>query len=507
VSASSERSVSYWARTANVGEAPPLTEDQRADVVIIGGGIIGLSTAYELACEGRGVVVLDRGPIGGGMSSRTSAHLASELDDYYHELIALRGLEESRVYHRSQVAALDRIEQIVGSESLDCDFARIDGYLFGAPEADPVLLDREVDAARQIGFAGVEWAGRAPFSGVESGRCLRFPRQARFHPVKYLHGLLECIRRRGGRVFAHSPVVKVEEAGERVAAATESGRTVEAGFGVVATNSPINDVLAIHTKQAPYRTYVIAAPVAAGAVTDALYWDTLDPYHYVRLQQGDASGDVLIIGGEDHKSGEAGDAEQRFADLASWARRHFPEMGLVSDRWSGQVLEPVDYLPYAGRNPGNERIYIATGDSGEGLSNGVAASLLIRDLIVGRANAWAEVYDPKRVTVRAAGEFVRENVDVVASFAERLTGGELASVDDLRPGEGAIIREGLKKIAAFRNLDNRVHRHSAACTHVGCIVKWNAFEQCWDCPCHGSHFAPDGRVLNGPAFRPLAPAD
>lgn len=490
-----------------IGEAPALNDDLHADVVIVGAGIVGLSTAYELACEGRAVAVLDRGPIGGGMSSRTTAHLASELDDYYYELIDLRGLEESRAYHQSQVAALDRIEQIVGSESLDCDFARVDGYLFGAPETDPALLDREMEAAQQIGFAGVEWAPRAPFDGVDSGRCLRFPRQARFHPVKYLHGLLEGIGRRGGRVFAHSPVVKVEEVGHHVVATTEDGRTVQAGFGVVATNSPIHDVLAIHTKQAPYRTYVIAAPVARGTVTDALFWDTLDPYHYVRLQPRDASDDVLIIGGEDHKSGEADDAEQRFADLESWARRHFPGMGGISDRWSGQVLEPVDYLPFAGRNPGNERIYVATGDSGEGLSNGVAASLLIRDLIVGRDNAWAAVYDPRRATLRAAGEFVRENIDVVASFAERLTGGEVASVDDLGPGEGAIIREGLKKVAVFRDSDHRLYRLSAACTHVGCIVKWNAFEQCWDCPCHGSHFAPDGAVLNGPALRPLAPAD
>ncbi|MDQ4062021.1 MAG: FAD-dependent oxidoreductase [Pseudomonadota bacterium] len=501
----SERSVSLWMETATVEDAAPLSGDERADVVVVGAGISGLSTAYELARAGRSVVVLDRGPLGRGMTARTSAHLASELDDFYHELIRLRGLDEARRYYASQAAALDRIETIQRDEGIDCDFRRLDGYLFVAPGTDPAVLDREIEAAREVGFEGVEWADRAPIPGADTGRCLRFRRQARFHPLKYLNGLIRCIRRDGGRLYADTAVRTVEESGGEVVVRTERGHTVRARAGVVATNSPINDRLAIHTKQAPYRTYVIAARVPRGAVTDALYWDTLEHYHYVRLQPAeDGSHDLLIVGGEDHKTGEADDAEERLERLEAWTRQHFPQMQDVAYRWSGQVMEPVDFLPFAGRNHGNDQVYVATGDSGEGLSNGVAASLLIRDLVLGRDNHWAAVLDPRRVTVGATGEFVRENVTMAVNLTEYVTGGEVGSVEELKPGQGAVIRQGLAKVAAYRDEDGRLHLRSAICTHMGCVVHWNPFERCWDCPCHGSHFAIDGTAINGPAAAPLA---
>jgi glycine/D-amino acid oxidase-like deaminating enzyme/nitrite reductase/ring-hydroxylating ferredoxin subunit len=505
VNADAERSRSFWARTATVESAEPLDRDRKADVAVIGAGIAGLSTAYELAKAGRAVVVLDRGAIAGGMSARTSAHLASELDDYYHELIKLRGLDEARLYYASQAAALDRIESISRSEDIDCDFHRIDGYLFSPPDSGADVLEREFDAARQVGFSDTEWANRAPIPGVDTGRCLRFPRQARFHPLKYLYGLARCIRRDGGRLFGSTPATKVDEQGDEVVIETATGYTIRAAAGVVATNSPINDRIAIHSKQAPYRTYVIAGFLPRGAVTDALYWDTLDPYHYVRLQPDPEGGeDTLIIGGEDHKTGHASDMNQRFGRLEAWAREHFPALRTITDRWSGQVMEPVDYVPFVGRNHGNSMIFVATGDSGEGLSNGVAASILLRDLILGRENRWAEVYDPRRVTLRAAGEFARENIDVAARLAENVTGGDISSVDDLQPGQGAVVRRGLDKLAAYRDEAGDLHVRSAACTHLGCIVHWNPLECCWDCPCHGSHFAVDGGVLNGPAIGPLS---
>lgn len=505
MNADAERSRSYWARTATVDGAAPLNHDREVEVVVIGAGIAGLSTAYELARAGRSVAVLDRGAIAGGMSARTTAHLASELDDYYHELINLRGLDEARLYYESQAAALDRIESISREESIDCDFRRIDGYLFSPPGSGAEVLEREFEGARQVRFSGVEWVDRAPIPGVNTGRCLRFPRQARFHPLKYLDGLVRCIRRYGGSLFGSTPATEVYERGEEVVVETATGYTVRAAAGVVATNSPINDRIAIHTKQAPYRTYVIAGSLPHGAVADALYWDTLDPYHYVRLQPDQEGGeDTLIVGGEDHKTGHASDMEQRFARLEAWAREHFPQLQAITDRWSGQVIEPVDYVPFVGRNHGNSRIFVTTGDSGEGLSNSVAASILLRDLILGQENRWADVFDPKRVTLRAAGEFARENIDVAARLAENVTSGDISSVDDLRPGQGAIVRRGLGKVAAYRDESGDLHVRSAVCTHAGCIVHWNPLERCWDCPCHGSHFAIDGTVLNGPATRPLS---
>jgi glycine/D-amino acid oxidase-like deaminating enzyme/nitrite reductase/ring-hydroxylating ferredoxin subunit len=506
MNASGERSVSLWMQTASVEQPGPMIADERADVAVVGGGIAGLSVAYELCQLGRSVVVLDRGAIGGGMTARTSAHLASELDDFYHELISMRGEAEARLYFQSQAAALDRIEEIQSREGVECDFRRLEAYLFPASEEDIRILEKEIQACHRIGFGGVAWAERAPTPGVTTGRCLRFPQQARFHPLKYLAGLARSIRRDGGRLFAETAVVGVEEKGGEVTVRTARGNIVRAGSAVIATNSPINDWIAVHTRQAPYRTYVIAGRVPRGSVEDALYWDTLDPYHYVRLQPGEGDFHWLISGGEDHKTGQANDQEERLARLADWTRTHFPQVGEFEHRWSGQVLEPVDYAAHVGRNPGNQHVFVVTGDSGEGLSNGVAASLILRDLVLGRKNAWASAYAPNRISVKAIRDYVSENLTMPASLAEHLTPGELSSVDELKAGQGAVIRRGAKKVAAFRDDGGALHLRSATCTHAGCVLRWNAFERCWDCPCHGSQFSVDGEPLNGPAFKPLAEA-
>ena len=507
MNSAAERSIPLWVKTAEVEDAPSLEGHQQADVLVVGSGIAGLSCAYELGRAGKSVVVLDRGPLVGGMSSRTTAHLACEWDDFFHELIRLRGEGEARLCFESQSAAIDRIEEIQSTEPIDCDFKRIDGYLFPASASDEDLLIREIQACHRIGISDVGWVDRAPLPGASGGRALRFPRQGRFHPRKYLGGLVAAIRRQGGRLYANAAVTGVTEQAGEVTAATEKGWKVHAGAAVIATNSPVNDWVAIQTKQAPYRTYVIAGRVPAGSVPDALFWDTLDPYHYVRLQPLADGSDMLIVGGEDHKTGQAEDMERRLADLEAWTRRHFPGFTRAEERWSGQVLEPVDTLPFIGRNPGNSEVYVATGDSGQGMTSGALAGMLIRDLILKHDNPWAAVYDPGRKTLRALRDFVSENVTMVKGLAEHLVPGEVASLDEVPPGEGAIVRKGAKKLAAYRAESGRLYVHSATCTHAGCILHWNPFERCWDCPCHGSHFAPDGGVLNAPAVHGLKEAD
>ena len=483
--------------------APALDRDESADVVVIGSGIAGLSTAYELASKNRTVVLLDRGGIARGMTARTTAHLASTLDDSYSAMIEQRGLEQGRILRESQAAAIDRIETVQRDEDIHCDFQRVDGFLFAARKDDPEELNQEFEACRSVGQP-VDWVDRTPLSGVDTGRSLRFPRQARIHPLKYLNGLAACLKRCNGKLYADTPAESVQEDKDGVSVRTARGYTVRAEACVVASNSPINDRVAIHSKQAPYRTYAIAGTIAADQVVDALYWDTHDPYHYVRLQPGSDSGDpALIVGGEDHRSGEADDAKNRFDELERWARRHFPGLKEITHRWSGQVLEPVDYTAFIGLNPGSRRTYVATGDSGQGITNGVVASLLISDLIDGNPSSWAELYNPSRKPIGATGQFVSENLTMAKNLAEYVTGGELDSLDSLPPGKGGIIRQGSKKIAAFRDEGGVLYQCSATCTHLGCIVHWNSLEQCWDCPCHGSQFAADGAVLNGPAISPL----
>jgi glycine/D-amino acid oxidase-like deaminating enzyme/nitrite reductase/ring-hydroxylating ferredoxin subunit len=484
-------------------DAEPLAGNAKADVAIIGAGIAGLSIAYELAVRGRSVIVLDRGAIAGGMTARTTAHLTPICDDSLAELLSMRGQELARGFQSSQSAAVDRIEQIQEELGLDCEFRRLDGFLFLDPESDESVLDDEVSAAGEIGVT-VERGKGLPLRTLEDRPYLRYPAQATFHPLKYLRGLARAIASKGGRLHPASPVTEISGDGDVVRLKLASGHMVEAAHAVVATNSPIHDLVALHTKQAPYRTYAMGFELDRGELADALYWDTEDPYHYVRLTPGAEGKDILIVGGEDHKTGEADDAHARFAALASWIKTLVPALGPERFRWSGQVMDTLDYSGFIGREAGSERIFVSTGDSGQGITHGVVASLLIPDLIDGKDNAFAAVYDPNRKPLKAATTFVSENLTAVTNLAEYLAPGELGSVDELEPGQGAIIRDGLSKIAAYRSEDGTLYQRSAACTHLGCHLHWNSFEQCWDCPCHGSHFAPDGGVLNGPAVAPLA---
>lgn len=510
----SGQTTSIWMATADQEKLSPLTEDTSADVCIIGAGIAGMTTAYLLAREGKKVVVLDDGPIGGGMTQRTTAHLSNAVDDRYVEIERLHGEEGAKVAAHSHTLAIDRIEEIVNQEQIVCDFERVDGYLFVPPGESKQILEDELKAAHRAGLEEVEQVARAPLDSFDTGTCLRFPRQGQFHPMKYLAGLARAITRDGGRIFTGTHADEIE-GGARAHVKTSDGFTISAQAIVVATNTPVNDVVTIHTKQAPYISYVIGARVPSGSITRALYWDTLDPYHYVRLQavaaqSGSATGyDLLIIGGEDHKTGQADDADERYARLEDWAHERFPMIEAIEFRWSGQVMEPVDGVAFIGRNPGDaENVYIATGDSGMGMTHGTIAGILLTDLIMQRECSWVALYDPSRVTLSSAGEFAKENINVAAQYvADYLTGGEVASAEEIEPGSGAVIRRGLTKVAVYREEDGTLMERSAVCPHLGCIVSWNPGEKTWDCPCHGSRFDCYGKVFNGPANSDLAPVE
>jgi hypothetical protein len=489
--------------------APRLKRKLSCDVAVVGAGITGLSTAYELTRVGLRVIVLDRGLVSGGMTSRTTAHLAPICDDGVSSLIKLRGEEDAALFQKSQAAAVDRIEEHVEALSIACNFRRLDAFLFPGPGMEErkarEQCDKEYEAAKSIG-APVVCEGGVPLKGYEKAPVLRYPNQATFHPLRYLKSLTQDLLRRGGLVFADSAVTNIQDHDDGVLLTTESAKTVTAANVVVATNSPIGNRVKPHSKMAPYRTYAMAFTVPRGTLPDALYWDMADPYHYVRLNPGPGSIDYLIAGGKDHKSGEVDDGRFRFEAIEAWIRSLVPKLGKAVHRWSGQVLDTVDYCAFIGRNPESSRIFVATGDSGQGMTHGVVASLLLRDLIATGSSPWQKLYDPARQTPASLGNFVRENLTAVQNLAEYVTPGELSNIDELRPGQGGILRQGFSKLAISRDLSGRLHAHSATCTHLGCTVHWNSIEQCWDCPCHGSQFAADGRVLNGPAISPLEKA-
>lgn len=495
-----EASQSLWMDVALPSYAP-LDADIAVDVAIAGAGMAGLSAAYELVNRGMSVAVLDRGVFAGGMTARTTAHLSYELDDYYHKLRKVRSETAARAYRDSQQAALDRIEEIAAHERIDCDFARVAAFLVAAGDDGEELIQDEAKALRDLGIDAALTMAPESFGAA----ALRIDNQARFHPLKYLRGVCAALERDGARLHGSTAVETVEERNDEVLLVAD-GREVRARHAVIATNSPVNDKVAIHTKQAPYRTYAIAAPIAKGAAPDALIWDTLTPYHYVRIQPGEAQ-DVLIVGGEDHKSGVEDDGRERISSLEQWARRRFPEMGALTHAWSGQVYEPIDHVPHMGRNPGDANVYVVTGDSGEGVTSAVAGALLIADLICIGGSPWEDLYQPSRKVLGAAGEFLSESADVVANLTQRLTGGEVDSFDDIAPGSGALVRANGGKVAAYRDELGVLHAFSAICTHMGCVLQFNSFERCWDCPCHGSQFSVAGEVLAGPAVAALKPAE
>lgn len=505
------RNLSAWENDVTLPELAALSGPITADVCIIGAGITGLTTAFLLAKEGKSVVVLERGELVAGETKHTTAHLSCVLDDRFTELERIRGTAAARLAVESHRAAIECIGEIAGEEGIDCDYERLDGYLLLAPGDHEALLDEELQAAHRAGLRDCEKLASAPFAGFSDRPCLRFPDQGQFHPLFYTQGLIARCRTLGVRFFAQTAVTEVN-GGSEVRVHTQEGPMVTAGAAVVATNSPVNERFTLHTKLFPYRTYVIAARVPRDSIDHCLYWDTADPYHYVRLQPwrcfddvpSERSCDLLIVGGEDHKTGQADDANERFERLEEWARANFPVLGKVVHRWSGQVLETLDGLAYIGRDPaGEDNVYVATGDSGMGMTHGTIAGMLLNDLIHGRSNPWEELYDPARKPARALAEFSKENLNVVAQFRDYLTPGDVTEVADIAPGCGAVVRRGLSKVAAFRDPNGTLHEHSAVCPHLGCIVSWNSQTATFDCPCHGSRFGPHGDVLSGPAISNL----
>lgn len=488
----------------------PIAGDHIAEVCVVGAGIAGLSAAYLLAKAGQSVVVLDDGPVGGGETGLTTAHLTNALDRRWAELAKVHSVEHLRLAAESHTAAIDMIEHIVEAEGIDCDFRRVSGYLFAAPGDAVRTLKDEVEAAHRAGIGDAVLVDRAPLAEFDSGPAVCFARQAQLHPLRYIAALARAFEREGGRIYTRAHVIEVDEESrqDHVVVKTDSGATVVANEVFLAVNSPFLPRVTLHLKQAAYRTYAIALQVPEGAVPPALYWDTADPFHYVRVntaRESSGAREYLIVGGEDHRTGQVNDEDQRHARLEAWARERFPYAGPVAHRWSGEVLETVDGLAYIGRLKEGSRVMIATGDCGNGMTHGTIAGMLVYDLVRGHANGWSALYDPTRVnlSLHTASEYLREGLSSAAPFADWVTGGDIDDPSKLAPGTGAVVRRGLSKLAVYRDPQGQLHERSAVCPHLGCIVAWNAAERTWDCPCHGSRFGCTGKVIHGPATADL----
>lgn len=481
----------------------PLQRDISADVCVIGAGITGLLVALELSERGHSVVVLEREGVGAGETAATTAHLTTLLDTRYFALAAMHGQEAARLIATSHMRGIAHLERVANAYGIECKLRRVSGFLC-ANEVQQDLLVREHAAATESGIS-CELVRRAPLP-IANGPAIHVPHQAELEPLSFLHGVARALER--ADVAIHAPAVVQSfdpvSATDQVGVTTSDGHTVHANHVVVATNSPINDIVAMHTKQAPYRTYALA--LALPEPVPALFWDLDEPYHYVRTGTDAASGrPVLIVGGEDHKVGQGGDGRQCFDRLETWVRERVPDAGHVLASWSGQVLETSDGLGFIGRNPGQERVLIATGFSGNGMSYAGLAAELIPDLIAGVTSRYSELYDPARkpTSLGALGRFVRENLNVAAQYTDWLGPGDASRVEDIPRGEGAVLRRGLARVAVYVDPNGFAHEMSASCPHLGGVVSWNASEKSWDCPCHGSRFDCYGKVLTGPAMTDL----
>lgn len=465
--------------------------DIKTDVVVVGGGIAGLSVAYTLSRSGRKCVVVEQSKIGIGATGLSHAHLADALDGRYFQLQKIYGPENAKLAAQSHTTAIDMIEETIARENIDCDFKRLDGYLSLHPSDRIKTLRREFEASRVSGL-GTELVSHAPGIKLRERISLKFPAQAQFHTLEYLKGLSQAIIKYGGQIFTDTKVLDIDNEG-----ATTSGGRISANHIVVATSTTLNETVRVHVRQLAYRSYVIGATIDKGSIAPALWWDTGDqhsahstsPYHYARIQPLNEHHDLLVCGGEDQKTvtaemNEAVEAD-RFAYLEAWAYDHFPALKEIVYHWSGQLAEPVDSLGYIGRNPGDSNIYIVSGDAGNGLTYASIAGILIPDLILNKKNPWEDLYNPSRTPVQVLGEFLSDSADMSLQYLDYRMPGDEDSEHSLSNNDGAVLRIHGRRIAVYRDTKGDLHAHLASCPHLGCGLRWSAFERAFSCPCYG----------------------
>ena len=498
----------YWI-TSSAGESyPRLERDERVDVVVVGGGITGLTAAYLLLLAGKSVTVIERERCATADTGHTTAHLTMVTDTGISALVEQLGRDHARAVWDSGLAAIAQIESTIDTLGISCDFQRVDGYLhapFGTARPEEASrLEKESTVAIELGF-DADFVTGVPVAG---GAGVRLSHQARFHPRKYLTGLARAIVERGGRIYEQSAA---EEFVDAPLGVNVHGHRLSCDDIVLATHNPLVGVKNVataslfQTKLALYTSYVVAGAVTRGAVADALFWDTDDPYRYLRVQPGEDH-DLVILGGEDHKTGQESDTGRCYARLERALTRMIPDVD-VRHRWSGQVIETPDGLPYIGRTA--EHQYAATGFSGNGMTFGTLGGMMMADAILGRRNPWADLFAPGRKAVRhGLWDYIKENVDYpYYLIRDRFAGAEGRSLRAVPRGQGMVIERKGAKVAAYRDPHGSVTQRSAVCTHLGCIVHWNPAETSWDCPWHGSRFNTDGDVISGPAEAPLPPIE
>ena len=501
---------SWWMVSAETPDHPELTDDIDVEVAVVGAGIAGVSVAAELARTGRSVALLDAGRVAAGVTGFTTAKVSVLHGALYRHLSDRLGDETAAAYASSQTLALDHVARTVARLGVDCDLERQPAYVYTEDPAEAATLQGEADAARRAGLdASFTRDTGLPFPVAGA---VRVEDQLAFHPRKYLRALVADFVASGGLVFENTRVTDLAEGAPHVLTA-QSGHRVAAQHVVVATHYPIFDRAMLFTRLTPRREFVVAGPVSSEADPGAMYVSTGPDTRSVRSTPYDSTpcdgGRLLLATGAPFTPGDP-NAPDRLADLTTWLQERFPVDG-VQFTWAAQDNFSGDRVPFIGHlHRGAERAWVATGFGGWGMTNGVLAGLLLRDLVEGREPAWSKIYDPRRLhpslearTVVEAGARTMTGLAGNAAARLRAKAARVRSADDLKPGEAGIVSDADGDWATYVDHDGVTHAVSPSCTHMGCLVSFNGAEREWECPCHGSRFALDGAVLQGPATRPL----
>jgi glycine/D-amino acid oxidase-like deaminating enzyme/nitrite reductase/ring-hydroxylating ferredoxin subunit len=493
--------LSYWEKSAERSSYPPLTGELDCDVAVVGAGIVGVTTAYNLAKDGARVCLVEARRIGAGATGYTTAKVTSLHGLTYSKLESSLGGEVARVYAQANQAGLEAISGLVSDIAIECDFRRKPNFTYTESVENRSSIEDEAAAAERAGLpATVTRVDELPYPVPAA---VSVADQAEFHPLRYLNSLTGAAADSGCLIHERTRVVSLDQ-GDPVALRTDGGQTIRAGRVIVATHLPVFDRGLFFARSHPERSYVLLARLR-GEVPQGMYLSDESPSHSLRSVRTEA-GEVLMVGGESHKAGQS-DPPERFASLERWARERF-DVETIEHRWATQDHIPADSLPFVGRLwPFSDRVLTATGLRKWGIAMGTAAGAILADLIAGRENPWASTVSPMRLHPKAGAiSFAKENANVAkVFFADRVM--RRGPADDIGPGEGRVTGEGLAQRAVYRDDSDRLHTLSARCTHLGCIVRFNGAERTWDCPCHGSRFAATGEVIEGPAVADLPRRD
>jgi glycine/D-amino acid oxidase-like deaminating enzyme/nitrite reductase/ring-hydroxylating ferredoxin subunit len=472
------------------------------DVIIVGAGITGLTTALKLQQAGKKCIIAEAHNLGYGTTGGTTAHLNTMLDATYDQVEKDFGEAEARLLHEAARGAIDQIEDYVARFGIDCDFSYQPGYLLAQDDKEADELQKLVDGAVRAG-ADVNYTDTVPVP-LPFVKAARFERQAQFHATRYLEGLARAYDEAGG-VLLYSAVVSKVAKEEDVFSVECSLGTIKATTLVYATHLP-QGINILDFRCAPYRSYAMAVTLAGDNYPQGLAYDMQDPYHYFRTQEVNGK-TFAIVGGYDHKTGHGENTERCFEELEAYIRGIY-DVETVAYRWSSQYYTSADGLPYIGHVPGaDEGVYTGTGYQGNGMIHGTVAGQLISDLILGIANPYADLFKPGRVKpIAGFSEFVKENLDVVSQFiGKRFSYEKISTLSELAAGQATLADWDGKKVALYKDDAGKVFAVDPVCPHAKCVVGWNSAERSWDCPCHGARYTPQGEMITGPARHGLTP--